>query len=117
MTRRFSKQDQLASMRSRSMGSKVSQGSEPHRVSEPPKTRQLRLRTNDKITHAAWPDWRSVDENDAITVCGLSLHHCNLNTCRHLGRHKLRRFSVRRPYDEMIDCMTCLTRQARQESI
>lgn len=118
MTRRFSRQDQLAAMRTRSMGSRGFQGSEPHRVSESTNWSarwQLRLRTNDRITHAAWPEFRSRDDNDANTVCGLRLHHCNLSTCRHPDRHKTKTFSARRSDDELVDCMTCLTRQVRQE--
>lgn len=90
--------------------------SEPHRVSGPARARQLRLRTNDRITHAAWPEFRSRDGNDAFTLCGLRLHHCDLSACRHPDRHRTRTFSVRIPDNELVDCMTCLTRQARQES-
>lgn len=90
--------------------------SEPHRVSQPTIWRQLRLRTNDKITHAAWPELRTRDENDAFTLCGLRLHHCDLSRCRHPDRHRTRAFSVRRSHDELVDCMTCLHRQAKQES-
>lgn len=114
MTRRFSRQDQLAAMRSHKGRAPDDQSSEPHRVSAP-RTRFRRVRTNDRITHVALPDYVSQDDNDVVTLCGLRLHHCNLGECRHPGRHRARTFSVRRPDDEMIDCMTCLTYQARQE--
>lgn len=103
MTRRFSRQDQLAATQSRETSPRA------------PRTRFRRVRTNDRITHVALPDYVSQDDNDVVTLCGLRLHHCNLSECRHLGRHRARTFSVRRPDDEMIDCMTCLTYQARQE--
>ena len=89
--------------------------SEPHRVSEPVEMRQLRLRTCDRITHVAWPEFRSPDRYDAFTLCGLKLHYCDLSRCRHLNRHKARTFSTLRSDSELVDCMTCLTRQARQE--
>lgn len=90
--------------------------SEPHRVSESIAARSLRVRTSDRITHAAWPEFRSHDDNDAFTLCGLRVHHCDLQRCRHVDRHKTRLFSAQVKDDATIDCMTCLTRQARQES-
>ncbi len=115
---RFSKQDVLAAARRLiSAEPRASpKRSEPYHVSEPAQSRQLRLRTSDKITHAAWPEFRSRDRNDAFTLCGLRLHHCDLGRCRHPDRRRTRTFSVRKSDDELIDCMTCLTRQARQES-
>lgn len=89
--------------------------SEPHRVSEPTKTRQLRLKTSDRITHAAWPDHRSPDEKDAITLCNRKVHHCDLHYCRHKGRHVGRVFSVKMPHKVDVDCITCLVAEARRQ--
>lgn len=89
--------------------------SEPHRVSEPAKALQLRLRTSDRITHAAWPDWRSKDGNEAITVCGRRVHHCDLQRCRHGGRHVGREFSTRTPHGTDVDCITCLVIEAKRQ--
>jgi hypothetical protein len=89
--------------------------SEPHRVSEPRKVRQLRLRTSDRITHAAWPDYRSMDDNNAVTSCGRKVHHCNLQHCRHAGRHVGYEFSARMPHDSDVDCITCLVTEARRQ--
>jgi hypothetical protein len=91
------------------------QFSEPHRVSEPTKTRQLRLKTSDRITHAAWPSWRAKNGNEANTVCGRRVHHCDLQHCRHEGRHAGREFSAKMPYGDDVDCITCLVTEARRQ--
>lgn len=85
---------------------------ELHRVFE---SLQLRLKTSDRITHAAWPDYRSQDANDAVTLCGRKVHHCDLQHCRHARRHVGRAFSTRMPHDGDIDCITCLVAEARSQ--
>jgi hypothetical protein len=69
----------------------------------------LHLKTGNGITHAGWSDSRSADDNDAMTLCGLALHHCDLQRCRHPNRHRTRTFS-RLVLSEVaeIDCMACV---------
>lgn len=85
---------------------------ELHRVAYTAALVSMSVKTSDQVTHVACPDHRTTDGNDAVTLCGLLVHHCNLQRCRHTNRHKGRLFSVRVPGDAPTDCMTCLTQQA-----
>jgi hypothetical protein len=70
----------------------------------------LHLVTSNGVTHAGWQDQRSSDGNDARTLCGLPLHHCDLSRCRHSNRHRGRMFSkLIPPTSAEIDCMACVS--------
>lgn len=77
----------------------------------------LHLRTSNGITHAGWWDSRSADGNDATTLCGLALHHCDLQRCRHPNRHRTRTFSRLIPSGTAeTDCMACVAASPELEN-
>ena len=84
--------------------------SEPHRVTEPIRYVPMRVRTDDNVTHAAYPEWRPLDARYAHT-------YCNQYVCLDKGScgEGARRFCTRIEDDAVVDCMTCLTTLDRQE--
>lgn len=77
----------------------------------------LHLKTNNRVTHQGWYESRSADDNDAKTLCGLALHYCDLQHCRHPNRHKGRTFSrLISPEHAEIDCMACIAASTELEN-
>jgi len=70
----------------------------------------MRVRTDDRVTHAAYPEWRPLEARYARTYCDQRVHFD-----KGLNGEGSRRFCFRIEDDALVDCMTCLTRQARQE--
>ena len=64
------------------------------------------VKTSDGVTHSAWAAVTG-ESNDARTACGIHVHHCDFQHCRHYNRHRGRTFS--RTTSTEVDCMACVT--------
>lgn len=79
-------------------------------MSKPIRYVPMRVRTDDSVTHAAYPEWLPIDARYARTFCDQHVHFDK--DSRYEGT---RRFGSRIEDDAVVDCMTCLITLDRQE--